>query len=145
MADKLTPKQEAFAAAFIETSNASEAYRKACDVGEDTKPESVWQSASRMLADIKVASRISELQQEHRERHAVTVDKLTAELDQAKELALNIEQPAAMTSAIMGKAKLHGLLVDKAEHTGKNGGPIEHEVTKIERVIIAPKSANSNS
>jgi phage terminase small subunit len=145
MADKLTPKQEAFAAAFIETSNASEAYRTAYDVGEDTKPESIWVNASKLLSDAKVAQRVAELQQEHRERHAVTVDMLTAELDQAKELALNIEQPAAMTSAIMGKAKLHGLLVDKAEHTGKNGGPIEHAVSKIEHTIVDPNATDKDS
>jgi phage terminase small subunit len=27
-------------------------------------------------------------------------------------------------SAIMGKAKLHGLVVDKNEHTGANGAPL---------------------
>ena len=115
MTDKLTPKQEAFAQKYVECSNASEAYRFAYDVGEGTKPETVWKEAHSLLCNPKVAPMVEKLQQEHRERHAVTVDKLTAELDQAKELALNIEQPAAMTSAIMGKAKLHGLLVDKNE------------------------------
>lgn len=30
------------------------------------------------------------------------------------------------------------------EHTGPNGGPIQAEVTKIERVIIDPKAQNSS-
>lgn len=141
MADKLTPKQEAFAAAFIETSNASEAYRTAYDVGENTKPESVWSNASQLLSDTKVAQRVAELQQEHRERHSVTVDKLTAELDQAKELALNIEQPAAMTGAIMGKAKLHGLLVEKNEIKAD----LNVQVSKIEHTIVDPNATDTDS
>ena len=34
----LTPKQEAFACAYVETGNASEAYRRAYDVAPDCKP-----------------------------------------------------------------------------------------------------------
>ncbi|TIS17849.1 MAG: hypothetical protein E5X10_01890, partial [Mesorhizobium sp.] len=33
--DELTQKQEAFCLAYVETGNASEAYRRSCDVGED--------------------------------------------------------------------------------------------------------------
>lgn len=110
----LTPKREAFAQAYVETGNASEAYRRAYNVGEMTKPESVWQSASKLLADPKVASRVAELQNHHQQRHHdVTVDTLTSEYDEARELALGIEQPSAAISATSGKAKLHGY--DKGE------------------------------
>jgi phage terminase small subunit len=141
MADKLTPKQEAFAAAFIETSNASEAYRTAYDVGENTKPESIWVNASKLLSDAKVAQRVAELQQEHRERHAVTVDSLTQELEEARLVATAEKQGAAMTSATMGKAKLHGLLVDKNEIKAD----LNVQVSKIEHTIIDPNTEDTDS
>ena len=110
----LTPKREAFVQAYVETGNASEAYRRAYNVRETTKPASVWQSASKLLADPKVASRVAELQAHHQQRHHdVTVDTLTSEYDEARELALGIEQPSAAISATSGKAKLHGY--DKGE------------------------------
>ena len=37
MAQDLTPKQEAFCLAFLETGNAAQAYRRAYDVAEDAK------------------------------------------------------------------------------------------------------------
>ena len=40
---------------------------------------------------------------------------LTTELDEARKVAKETLNPAAMTGATMGKAKLHGLLVDKQE------------------------------
>ena len=46
MAKKLTPKQESFCLAYIETGNASEAYRQAYDVGPKTKPETVTLNSS---------------------------------------------------------------------------------------------------
>ena len=111
----LTPKQEAFALAYVETGNQSEAYRMAYDVGENTKPETVWKRASELMADGAVAGRVSELKAPAAERLMVTVESLTRELDEARVLAKEVANPAAMTGATMGKAKLHGLLVEKQE------------------------------
>lgn len=118
----LTGKQEAFACAFIETGNASEAYRRTHDVGADTKPESIWSAASRCLADVKVQSRVIELQAQARLLSLVSVGSLTQELEDARLKAMADDKGAsAAVSATMGKAKLHGLLVEKAEVTGKDG------------------------
>ena len=115
----LTPKQEAFARAYVETGNASEAYRQAYEVAETTKPESVWSNASQVLADTKVAQRVMELQEAARERTLVTIEALTKELDEDRELARQEKQPSAAISAVMGKAKLHGLIIDKADNKTK--------------------------
>ena len=131
---KITAKQEAFSLAYVETGNASEAYRRAYDVRPDTKPESIWREACRILASEIVAARVMELQDAARERAMVTVHGLTAELEEARLLAMTDEKGAsAAVSAIMGKAKLHGLLVDKKEHSGPNGGRFEVE-------WVAPKT-----
>lgn len=111
---ELTAKQEAFALAYVETRNASEAYRRSYNA-ENTKPEVVWVKASELLSHGKVSVRIAELMMALEERMMVTVESITKELDQARDLAKDEKQAAAMTTAIMGKAKLHGLLVDRQE------------------------------
>lgn len=125
----LTPKQEAFALAYVETGNASEAYRRAYSA-EKMKPASVAVNASKLLADAKVALRVQELQAKAVERHETTVDDILRELEEARALAAGGEkpQPAAMVAASMGKAKLLGMLTDKMEHSGKDGGPIDHSL-----------------
>ena len=62
-----------------------------------------------------MAVTIKELQNENRKRHAVTVESLTNELEEARALAKTEGQAAAMVAASNGKAKLHGLLIDKTE------------------------------
>lgn len=78
--DALTPKQEAFARAFVETGNASEAYRRAYDVSPSTKPETVNRKAVEVLKNGKVTARVDELQAEIAERHNVTIDRIVKEL-----------------------------------------------------------------
>lgn len=132
----LTPKQEAFALAYVETGNASEAYRRAYSA-EKMKPASVAVNASKLLADAKVALRVQGLQAKAVERHEITVDDLIRELEEARTAASNQEKPqaAAMVAATLGKAKLLGLLTDKTELTGANGGAVE-TVTRIELVPL---------
>lgn len=125
VASDLTPKQEAFCLAYVETGNASEAYRRSYDVAGDTKPETVWSEASRLLANPTVSARVKLLQQEARSLALVSVGTLTQELEEARQHAMKDEKGAsAAVSAILGKAKIHGLLVDRKEHTGKDGMPL---------------------
>lgn len=56
----LTPKQEAFCLAYLETGNASEAYRRAYNASK-MKPNSINVNASKLLADAKVTLRLKEL------------------------------------------------------------------------------------
>ena len=107
---KLTIKQEAFARAYVETGNASEAYRRAYDSSK-MKPESVYESASRLLADVKITARLAELREPIMQRHNVTVDSLVLELEEARRAALSADTPqsSAAVAATMGKAKLCGL------------------------------------
>lgn len=62
--------------------------------------------------------------------------KVSLELEEARLHALKDDKGAsAAVSAIMGKAKLHGLLIDKGELTGKDGAPLQ-TITRIE--LVAP-------
>jgi phage terminase small subunit len=110
----LTPKQEAFCLAYIETGNASEAYRRAYNAGK-MKPEVIAVKACELLKSGNVSVRVSELQAAAAERSAITVDDLIAELEEARAAAAGAPNPqsAAMVAATMGKAKLLGFLVEK--------------------------------
>ena len=112
----LTVKQEAFCLAYIETGNASEAYRRSYNA-ENMKPESINRKAKELIDNGKIAARVAELQQSLVKRHEVTVDSLMEELEEARLMAIGASNPqsAAAVAATMGKAKLAGLLVDKVE------------------------------
>ena len=65
---------------------------------------------SRMLRNVKILSKIEDRLQDHRERCSMTVDTLTAELEEARTLAMMTNKPAAAVRAIMAMAKLHKLV-----------------------------------
>lgn len=119
---RLQPKQEKFCQLYIELGNASEAYRQAYDASK-MKPETIKRKAQELLESGTItATYIAELKLEHKERHNLTVDDLIAELEQARQLALDDSmgkpQPSAAVSATMGKAKLLGLDKQVIEHQG---------------------------
>jgi phage terminase small subunit len=118
VSDKLTPKQEAFALKYVECGNASEAYRHAYDAAK-SQPKVIWNEASKVLSNHGVAMRVMELQAEVAERTKVTVESITRELDEDRELARENDQASAAIQASMSKAKLHGLVVNKTEVTRK--------------------------
>lgn len=120
--------------AYVETGNASEAYRRAYDASK-TKDNVVHVKASELLSNGKVAVRVSQLQAIHLRRHEVTVDDLVRELDEARKLALDTEAPAAAVAATMGKGKLLGLIVDRKELTGKDGEPIKVESASTDELV----------
>ena len=127
----LTIKQEKFCTVYIETGNASEAYRQAYN-SSNMKNETINRKAHEVLENGNVTARLNELKEKHAKRHEITVDTLLAELEENRQAALSamVVQSSAATAATMGKAKLLGLLIDKQEHTGANGGAIEIKQTQ---------------
>ncbi|WP_315497011.1 terminase small subunit, partial [Haemophilus parahaemolyticus] len=83
----LTPKQEKFCQLYIELGNASEAYRQSYDC-QDMKPESINRLAKKELDKIKIRSRVDVLQQEHRQRHNLTVDNIIADLQEYRDICM---------------------------------------------------------
>ena len=115
----LTPKQEGFCLAYIETGNASEAYRQNYNA-EKMKPETINRNAKELLDNHKIATRLGELRATHAARHSVTVDSLIADLEADRQLAREIGQPGAAISASMGKAKLLGLDKQVIDHVSSD-------------------------
>jgi phage terminase small subunit len=128
----LTIKQEAFCQAYIETGNASEAYRTAY-AADKMKAEAIHVKASELLSNGKVTVRLKELQDEIKHRHSVTVDSLLAELEEARQKALCAETPqsSAAVAATMGKAKLTGLDKQIVEMRGAIGFNLNKSLTEL--------------
>jgi phage terminase small subunit len=128
----MTPKQEAFCAAYIETGNASEAYRQAYCASQ-MKAETIHVKASELLDNGEVTVRLAELRAGHAVRNAVTVDTLLVELNEARQAAMQADPPmcGAAVSAIMAKAKLLGLDKQQIEVSTKPGAPFFAELVFV--------------
>ena len=122
MNDKLTIKQENFCLAYIETGNASEAYRQAYRCGR-MKPETVNKNAFKLTECTKITTRLAVLREAVAEKHNVTVDSLIIELEEARDIAKNSGSAMAMVQATMGKAKICGL-DGKRDDDDEMAGPV---------------------
>ncbi|WP_348628859.1 terminase small subunit [Mesorhizobium sp. M1E.F.Ca.ET.063.01.1.1] len=71
--------------------------------------------AAKLVRNGKIEARIAELQARQVRRLDVTVESIVAELEEARGAALAHKQLAAAVAASLGKAKLLGLIVDRAE------------------------------
>jgi phage terminase small subunit len=110
----LTPKEASFAASYLEHGNASLAYRmhyKADAMNENT----VRRNAHEVLHRPKVQAEIERLRTAINKKTTTTLEDLVAELDKAAQLAQQTSNATAYATAIMHKAKLLGLVTDKAE------------------------------
>ncbi|EEP48439.1 TPA: terminase small subunit [Haemophilus influenzae] len=94
----LTPKQEKFCQLYIELGNASEAYRQSYDC-QDMKPESINRLAKKELDKIKIRSRVDVLQQEHRQRHNLTLDNIIADLQEYRDICMG-RKPLTITTVV---------------------------------------------
>jgi hypothetical protein len=74
----------------------------------------------RLKGNERVAARIAELKGIGAARAEVTIASLVNELDQARTEALRLGQVSAAVAATMGKAKVTGQIIDRAE-VGKPG------------------------
>ena len=118
-------KREMFAQALVEGKSANQAYVSAGYKYNEG-------NAIRLKGNEKVSARVEELQASHVQRHNVTVDSLTNELEDARLSAMDGSRESAAISATMGKAKIHGIGAEKHEHSGPDGGAIEFDVSDLE-------------
>lgn len=133
---KLTLKQENFCMAYIETGNASEAYRKSFNATK-MKDVTITKRASELLANGDIKGMIEQLRKPIIARHNITVDRLILELEDARQLALHAETPqaSAAVAATMAKAKLLGFL-DKVKATGSTENPIAELIHQLQGTAI---------
>jgi len=121
------PRHEAFARALVvgmaKNWSQGQAYVAAGYSAKDAgqRGGSAEVCASRLLNRIKpIAERVAELQAAASKRKKITVEDIVEELEEARSLALTIQQPSAAVAATSTKARVLGLQVDKIQITHKN-------------------------
>ena len=111
------PRWEVYAQELAKGKSAREAYVLAGYKKNDG-------NASRLKSNEKLTARVNELVERTAANAAaraeVTVVSLLNELEEARKQAVEINQPSAAVSAIVAKAKVAGLIVDRKE-VGKPG------------------------
>jgi phage terminase small subunit len=123
----LTAKQEAFAQAVASGMNQSDAYRSAYSAGK-MKDASINVNASKMAADAKVALRVAELRKPVADAAQVTLAGHLKRLSDLSDAAEREGKYSAAVAAEVARGKASGLYVDKMEHTGKDGAPIDMSI-----------------
>lgn len=116
----LTIKQEAFCIAYIETGNASEAYRRAYSCSA-MKPESVNRKAKELVDNVKITARLQELRAPAVEKAQITLEQHLRDLKRLRDLAEASEKYGPAITAEMARGKASGLYVERVEHSGTIG------------------------
>jgi len=130
----LTQKQENFCLSYIETGNASEAYRRAYDA-ENMKEATVNNKSHVLLKNGDITARLSELRAPVVAKAQITLEQHLIDLKRLRDLAEASEKFGPAVQAEMARGKASGLYVDKTELTGKDGGPVEVIAPKLEIVL----------
>lgn len=135
---KLTPKQEKFCLEFIQCGNAAEAYRRAYSA-EKMKPETVWNSAYKLMENGEVKARVQELRETAAQKAMVTLESHLADLARLRDLAEEDGQFSAAITAEISRGKAVGLYTErlKQEVSGPNGGAVQTSSEIVVRFVEA--------
>ena len=135
---KLTPKQEKFCLEFIQCGYAAEAYRRAYSA-EKMKPETVWNSAYKLMENGEVKARVQELRETAAQKAIVTLESHLADLARLRDLAEEDGQFSAAITAEISRGKAVGLYTErlKQEVSGPNGGAVQTSSEIVVRFVEA--------
>ena len=131
----MTPKQADFVRWYLETQNASEAYKRAYN--STGKPNTIHRKASELLKHPEVKKELELLQAHAKEQNKITIDNVVDELEEARQIAKQSGNAAAMVSATMGKAKLLGLDKQVIEHKADSCVSIKVDFTEELNIELA--------
>ncbi|WP_296193672.1 MULTISPECIES: terminase small subunit [unclassified Psychrobacter] len=110
MSKKLTAKQQRFKDEYLIDNNATQAAIRAGYSKKTAKSQ-----GQRLLTNVDIKAAIKAGQKDIAKRNGLTIDDILDELEEARKIAKEEGKGAPMVAASMGKAKLLGLIVDKAE------------------------------
>lgn len=114
------PRHERFAQELAKGMSQTEAYKLA---GYSASDETARRTASVLMTKHDVVARVAELQQRGAVRAEVTVESLIGEAEEARLLAVKLNNPAAAVAAIREKGVLSGKRIERSER----GQPGEFE------------------
>lgn len=110
----LTPKQEAFCVAYIETGNASEAYRRAYDC-KNSSESTINRTAKELLDNPKIAARVAEIREPAVKNAQITLEQHLNDLRRLRDLAEASEKYGPAIQAEVARGKASGLYVEKVD------------------------------
>lgn len=117
----LTPKQERFAQLVAEGKTQADAYRGAFNTKPTTKPETIQNSAYKLMADPVISARVDELRKPIIESVGITLESHLKDLMTLRNLAVKNNQINAAISAEIARGKAAGVSTDRVETTIKTG------------------------
>lgn len=126
----MTPKEEKFAQLVASGKTQSDAYRGAYDA-ENMKDATIASKASIVMAKGHVRARVEELRVPIVTKAQMTLESHLDDLLELRRLAVQDGKYSAAVSAEIARGKAAGLVVDKAEITGKDGSPIVFGTVRI--------------
>lgn len=110
----LTQKQENFCLAYIETGNATEAYRRSYDASGMTEP-SINRKAKECIDNGKIAARIAELRAPAVIAAQVTLVDHLNDLKRLRDAAEGSEKYGPAVQAEIARGKVSGLYVETVD------------------------------
>jgi len=117
----LNPKHELFAQSLATGKTQEQAY-----VVAGYSAKTARQGSTNLFTKPNISKRVQELQSRAAIKAEIEIEDILLELEHARLIAKDRQNPSAMISATMGKAKLLGLITDKSktELSGKNNEPL---------------------
>lgn len=134
----LTPKQENFCLAYIETGNASEAYRRSYNA-EKMSAKVIANRASELLDNGDIAVRIAELRKPAVEAAQVTLEQHLNDLKRLRDDAWASEKYGPAIQAEISRGKASGLYIDRVE----SGSPGDFEKVNDDELERSIDEANA--
>ena len=120
----LTQKQLNFCELICDGLTKADAFRKAYDVGVDTKEKSIHEMASKTFNNIKVVSRIKAIQHQRAEdQRMLAIKRSEFIMKQLEKEAMDLDNNSSSrirALELMGKSAEVGLFVDKVEMKSEN-------------------------
>lgn len=110
----LTAKQEAFCLAYIETGNASEAYRRAYGA-ENMAPATVNRKAKGLIDNGKIGARLAELRAPAVKKAQLTLEQHLLDLQRLRDKADKSKDFGAAIRAEVARGKAAGIYVEKID------------------------------
>lgn len=133
----LTQKQESFCLAYIETGNATEAYRRAYGCAKQ-KPETINRNAKTLIDNSKIIARLEELRAPAREKALITYESHLDRLRDLSEKAERAGQFSASITAEVSRGKVAGLYIERQQVSGPDGAPLQ---TNLNIRFVGPDAA----
>lgn len=115
----LTPKQERFAQLVAEGKTQADAYRGAFDTKPTTKPETIQNSAYKLMNDPDISARVDELRKPIIEAVGITLESHLKDLMTLRNLAVKNNQINAAITAEIARGKAAGVSTERVEATIK--------------------------